>query len=172
MPLDARSPLHRFRVDPRAVRRDQVERLLDLGVALVEIPPPRARTLLTRFVREFLDPARAEGLAAEIVRPRGVPRALDFDRFLRPECVRESAAGCGRWLFPAAADPSSAECLRFERRPDLPALAIDLATMDDAWAASWPGVFVRFEIGRAVVVTLDYEQIRCEVRPSGPTPYR
>jgi hypothetical protein len=170
--LDPRSPLHRFRVDARAVLRQQVDRLVDLGVALVEIPPVRARPLLARFVREFLDPSRSAEIAAEIARPQGASRALDFDHWLRPECVRDSAAGCGGWLFPAAVDPSGAECLRFERRPDLPALAIDLTTMNDAWAASWPGVFVRFDVGRAVVVTLDYEQIRCEVRPSGPTPYR
>ena len=63
-------------------------------------------------------------------------------------------------------------CIRFERRPRLPALDIDLATIDDTWAASWPGVFVRFDAGRAVVITLDYEEIRCDMRAGRGTPYR
>jgi hypothetical protein len=167
--LDPSSPLHRFRVDARAARRDQIERLETLGVALAEIPEVRSRPLLARFVREFLDPVRAADFALELGRPRLPPRVLDFDLWLRPECVQRSTTGCVRWLFSGGAD---ARCVRFERRADLPALAIDLATIDDAWAASWPGVFVRFDVGRAVVVTVDYEHFFCEVRAGGATPYR
>jgi hypothetical protein len=168
--LDPSSPLHRFRVDPRAVRRVQVERLVELGVAMVEIPPARARPLLARFAEEFLDPDRAAEVTADLSRRRAVSRPLELERWLRPDCIRTSTAGCADWLFPTR--PDSEECIRLERRADLPALAVDLSTMDDAWAGSWPGVFVRFETGRALVVTLDYQQIRCEVRPRGGTPYR
>jgi hypothetical protein len=169
MPLDPSSHLYRFRVDARAAWRDQIERLQALGVVLAEIPASRSRPLLARFVREFLDPVRAADLAVELRDPRVAPVARDFDRWLRPECVRRGVNGCVPWLVPGGYD---ARCVRFERRADLPALAIDLATMDDAWAASWPGVFVRFDVGRAVVVTLDYEQYRCDVRTGGGTPYR
>ena len=179
VPLDPRSPLHRFRVDPRAARRAQVGRLTALGVALVEIPLGRARaspgSLLRRVPRSPSAPAE---LSAELAQPRG---ALDFDRWLRPECVRRGEhgprsslrggeAGCVAWLLAGSAD--AAPCVRFERRADLPALSIDLATLDDAWAASWPGLFVRFEVGRAVVITIDYEEIRCDVRTARATPYR
>jgi hypothetical protein len=169
MPLDPESPLYPFRVDARAAWRDQIERLEALGVALAEIPEERSRPLLARFVREFLDPVPAADLAAELALPRLPPRVLDFDRWLRPECVQRSVTGCVRWLFEGGAD---ARCVRFERRADLPALTIDLATMDDAWAASWPGVFVCFDVGRAVVITPHYEQFSCDVRPRGATPYR
>ena len=183
MPIDPRSPLHRFRVDPRAVRRAQIDRLVALGVGLQEIPPPRARRLLDRFLDEFLDPRSAAELAAELSGPRGPARPLDFDRWLRPECtrrgehgrgssLRSGAAGCVAWLLAGSTDAPAVPCVRFERRPDLPALAIDLATLDDAWAASWPGLFVSFEVGRAVVITLDYEEIRCDLRAAGATPYR
>jgi hypothetical protein len=178
--LDPRSPLHRFRVDPRAVRRAQIGRLTALGVGLVEIPSARARPLLDRFVREFLDPSHTAELSRELAAPRGAAGALEFDRWLRPECVRRAetgarsslrggAAGCVAWLLAGSA---AASCVRFERTAHLPALAVDLATLEDAWAASWPGLFVSFEAGRAVVVTVDYEEIRCDVRAPAGSPYR
>jgi hypothetical protein len=169
VPLDPSSFFYRYRVDARAAWRAQIERLQALGVTLAPLPASHARPLLARFVHEFLDPVRAAGLAVELSAPRLAPVAFDFDRWLRPECVRRGATGCVRWLVP---DGPEARCVRFERRADLPAVAIDLATMDDAWAGSWPGVFVRFDVGRAVVVTLDYEQFQCEVRTGGGTPYR
>ena len=173
MPLDTRSPLHRFRVDPRARRRDEIERLEALGVDLTEIPSARARPLLARFVREFVDPARAARLDEELARPPAAPPVLDFDRWLRPECVRrDGVVGCVRWLLGGGPAHVGASFVRFERRADLPALAIDPSTLDDAWAASWPGLFVSFEAGRAVVVTLDYEEVRCDVRAARGTPYR
>lgn len=183
MPLDPRSPLRRFLVDPRAVRREQIGRLTALGVALSEIPAARSLPLLARFVREFLDPARVPEVSAELARTRGTPRGLDFDRWLRPECVTsggqgrraslgQRALGCIGWLLSGSVEGGAGPAVRFERRADLPALAIDLATLDDAWAASWPGVFVRFDVGRAVVVTLDYEEIRCDLHAGGATPYR
>jgi hypothetical protein len=170
MPLDPRSPLHRFRVDARASRRDEIERLQALGVVLAEIPPAPARALLARFVREFVDPARGARLSEELARVDPSPRAFDFERWLRPECVRRrGASGCVRWL---ASRAGGARCVRFERSVHLPALAIDLSTIDDTWAASWPGVFVSFEAARAVVVTVDYEEVRCDVRVARGTPYR
>lgn len=177
MSLDPRSPLHRFRVDPRAARRDAVERLLGLGVTLAEIPAARSRHLLARFVDEFVDPERAPALTAEISGSHLVPRRpLDFDRWLRPECVRRgrvAADGCVRWLREGiGASQPAPPCIRFERAADLPALAVDLSTLDDTWAASWPGLFVSFEAARAVAVTLDYEEIRCDLHPARGTPYR
>jgi hypothetical protein len=183
VPLDPRSPLHRFRVDPRAVRRAQIDRLEALGVELQEISSSRGRRLLDRFLHEFLDPRSAAQVSAELARPPGAARPLDFDRWLRPECVRRGergshashqggSAGCVAWLLAGSTGAPAVPCVRFERRPDLPALAIDLATLDDAWAASWPGLFVSFEAGRAVVITLDYEEVRCDVRAARATPYR
>ena len=170
MPLDPRSPLHRFRVDPRAARRDEIARLEALGAVLDEIPPSETHPLLARFVREFVDPAAGTRLLSELTGARAPERSFDFDRLLRPECVqRNGSQGCLRWL---ASGTDTARCLRFERCAHLPALAIAIATFDDVWAASWPGVFVSFETGRAVVVTLDYEEVRCDVRAARGTPYR
>ncbi len=164
MPIDPSSPFHPYRLDPRAERRQAIERLAALGVAFVEIPLARSRQLFARFLRDFTDASRAAELHRELARP------LDLDGWLRAECVHGGRAlGCVRWL---AAPAPGARCLRFERSVTLPALAIDLGTLDDTWAASWPGLFVSFDAGRAVVVTLDYEQVRCDVRATRGTPYR
>jgi hypothetical protein len=56
-------------------------------------------------------------------------------------------------------------------RADVPAVAVQLSTIDEAWATTWPGIFVRFELGRAVV-TPDYEVMRCDLAARGSTPYR
>ena len=164
MAIDPRSPLHPYRVDPRSARRDEIARLVTLGVALTEVPVGRSRVLLARFIDEFVDPSRAGELRLALGRP------VELDRWLRPSCVQSGGTiGCVRWL--AAAAPA-ARCVRFERSAILPALDIDLATLDDTWAASWPGLFVSFDAGRALAVTLDYEEVRCDVRAPRGTPYR
>lgn len=173
MPLVPGSLLHRYRVDPRAARRDEIGRLEALGVVMSDISPARARSLLTRFVAEFVDPSCGADLTAELMRPGSAERTFDMDRWLRPDCTRRGGSregtGCVRWLRMGL---EGGRCFRFERRPHLPALSIDLDTMDDTWAASWPGVFVRFDVGRVVVITIDYEEIRCDVRAGRGTPYR
>ncbi len=174
MPLDLGSPLHRYRVDPRVLRREALDRLAALGVASAEISPAVARSLLARFVRDFVDPTRRAALEAKLATPPTPPVEIDFDHWLRPECVHpRGVVGCLRWLREGVANgPAPVRCVRFERTPGLPPLSLELATMDDTWAASWPGVFVSFATARAVVVTLDYEEVRCDVRAARGTPYR
>src|SRR5689334_5187146 len=114
MPLVPGSLLHRYRVDPRAVRRDEIERLEALGVVMSEISPGRARPLLARFVDEFVDPSRSPDLSAELARPASAERAFELDRWLRPDCVRRGSsaglAGCVRWLRAGA---QGGRCVRF-----------------------------------------------------------
>ena len=138
-------------------------------MAFVEIAPVRARPLLARFIDEFIDPERAAELRALL----DAFGARDLPSIWRAGCAPiapgTDAGGCARWL---ASGRTPARCLRFERRASLPALEIDLATLDDTWAASWPGVFVSFAAGRAVMVTLDYEELRCHLRATPATPYQ
>lgn len=169
MPFDAWH-LRRFRVDPRESRRIEVDRLEELGVVMTEIAPSSAAKLLVRFVEEFVDPRDAGALLDHLEASHAEGRALEIARWIRPDRARRGGPlGCARWL---AAGRDRARCVRFERRVRMPALEIDLATLDDAWAASWPGVFVNFDAGRAVVITLDYEDVRCDVREGRSTPYR
>lgn len=162
--------LRRFRLDPREAQRFEVERLEDLGVVMTEISPVRALPLLRRFVEEFVDPLHAGALVDHFEGPSTDGRALELARWLRPDRARTGGPiGCARWL---AAGGARARCVRFERRARMPALEIDLATIEDAWAASWPGAFVNFDAGRAVVITLDYEDVRCDLRSAPKTPYR
>lgn len=163
MAINPRSPLHPYWLGPREARRDAIDRLVALGVALTEIPLDRSRVLLTRFIDEFVDPSRTDELRVALDRP------VDLDRWLRSRVQSSRTLGCVRWL---AADNPDARCVRFERSATLPALDVDLGTLDDTWAASWPGLYVSFAAGRALVVTLDYEEVRCDVRTTRGTPYR
>ncbi|MFT3770115.1 MAG: hypothetical protein QM820_32195 [Minicystis sp.] len=160
----------RFRADPRDVLSDQLDRLAGLGVVMSTASAERTRSLFAQFVEVFVDPQHGAELLALREDRSGRHRAVEIARWLRPDRARRGGPlGCMRWL---AEGSRSARCVRFDRRGSLPALEIDPATLDDTWAASWPGVFVSFEAGRAVVITLDYEDFRCDVRAAPATPYR
>lgn len=162
--------LRRFRADPRERRRAEIARLEELGVTMIELALPTTRTLYRRFVDQFIEPEHAAALFAHGDAPETASRAIDLGRWLRADRVALGGSiGCARWL---AAGERAARCVRFERRATLPALEIELATLDDAWAACWPGAFVNFDAGRAVVISVDYEDVRCDVRAAPATPYR
>jgi hypothetical protein len=163
-------PWMRFLPDPVAVRRDEVERLQALGVTVSEVGRRASMGLFERFVREFVPPEDGARLHAEVKRRAAWGGALGLERWLRPDCtLLASAKGGMLWL---ARGDGAARCIRFERRPQMPALEIGLTTMDDAWAGLWPGAFVSFVAARALVVTLDYEVFRCDLRGGHATPYR
>jgi hypothetical protein len=147
------------------VHRRQIERLRRLGVDFHALSAAQKLATFRRFADAFVDPARREEFMAAVARPR----PIDYDRFVPPERVRSvpPAEGSLRWLAGGAGD---ARCLRMERRASLPALDILIASLDEVWATSWPGMLVSFPAGRALVVTLDYERIHCDVR--SPAPYR
>ncbi|MEP7121739.1 MAG: hypothetical protein ABJE95_12545 [Byssovorax sp.] len=153
-------------LDPRAVRRDEVARLRALGVEITEIGRAKSRSLFDRFVREFIAPEHAARFLDDVKR-RGLD---DLQRWMRHDrTLRTLAQGSLAWLAPRE---ELRRCVRFEKRPDLPALEVELATMDEAWATSWPGAFVSFEAGRALVVTVDYEVLRCDRGARLTSPYR
>lgn len=153
-------------LDPRAARRYELARLRALGVEVAELGAARSRGLFERFVREFVEPERIADFLRE-VRHQGLG---DLHRFLREDCTqRTRGRGCLGWLWPAE---RAGRCVRFEKRVELPALEIAVATMDETWAASWPGVFVNFEAGRALVITVDYEVLRCDRGAMRRSPYR
>lgn len=153
-------------VDRARILRDQIDRLVGLGVRLRPIPAADARSRFDRFVDLFVDPDRAADLRARRADP---DRAVEVARFLRGDrlCTSRGLGLC-RWL---AAGAEGARAVRFDRGAALPALDVDLGTLADAWAGSWPGVYVNFAAARAAVVTVDYEDVRCETR-APKTPYR
>jgi hypothetical protein len=169
MPIDA-WPFFRSRADPGSVLSDQVDRLTGLGVALTVIPLARSRALFRAFAEQFVDPHRVDEIVARREHEGGRRQGVEMGRWLRPDRTRPGGpAGVVRWL--TGADPA-ALCLRFDPRGSLPALEIRAGTLADAWAASWPGVLVSFERGRAVAISLDYEDLRCDLRAAPATPYR
>ena len=96
--------------------------------------------------------------------------AVDHVKWLRSDRSQDAPRhGALEWL--AVGSPRCA-CLRLDRRPGLPAVELRLETMDESWISSWPGVYVRFAAGRALVVTLDYEVFQCDLRSGRGSPYR
>lgn len=141
-----------------ALHRRRLDRLRRLGVSLAALGAGESRSLVRRFGEAFVDPERHAAFSAALDRARGV----DFDLFLRPDCVRPLPLGGSlAWL---AGGAPAARCYRVEREAWLPAVEMVVGSMDEAWAGSWPGVFVSFAASRAVVVTLDYERVHCELR--------
>jgi hypothetical protein len=155
-------------VDARALLRREIKRLRALRVKLAELAPARSHALFERFAGEFVGPERAPVFLREVQRAGGL--CVDPGRWLRPDCaVVLGSAGCARWL---AGGRRGARCVRFDRRPGLPAVEIAIDTMDDVWAASWPGLFVSFDAGRALAVSIDYEVLRSDLRVPRASPYR
>jgi hypothetical protein len=155
----------------RALQRREIKRLRALRVKLAELTPARSRALFERFAGEFVGPERAPVYLDEVRRAGDRGLGIDHGRWLRPDCavVLLGSAGCARWL---AGGRRGARCVRFDRRAELPAVEIAIDTMDDVWAASWPGLFVSFDAGRALAVSIDYE-VRCsDLRVPRASPYR
>jgi hypothetical protein len=156
----------RPRIDPREVRREQVQRLRGLGVRIAELSAETSRRLFERFALEFADPEQAPNLLKQAA---GQHEILDLERWTRSDCTRRAIGrGSLRWL---TGGKSGVSCVRFERSPRLSALAILVDTLDEAWATSWPGAFVDFESRRALFITIDYEVHQCGLRV-GRAPYR
>ncbi len=142
-------------------------RLGALGVVTNELHPESGRALFRRFASDFFEPDRA----AELFGQPDLPRDhLDYERWTRPECTEKTrAAGSLVWL---RAGHVGARCVRFDRRAGLPVLEMEIASLEDDWAASWAGAFVNFDGARALVVSVDYEAFRCDLRGLRASPYR
>lgn len=148
-----------------ALQRQRIERLRALGAVLVPLPLRETRALLRRFREAFVDPAQQD----EHARALEGGRAIEHQRFLRADSVRPLApqGSSLAWLTSGSA---RMQCHRIEREPWLPAVHLVPGSVEETWVASWPGVFVSLDAGRALVVTLDYERIYCDLR--GRSPYR
>ena len=157
-------------IDARALQRREIKRLRALRVKVAELSPARSRALFERFAGEFVGPERAPVYLDEVERAGGRGLPVDHGRWLRPDCeVVLGSAGCARWL---AGGRRGARCVRFDRRAGLPAVEIAIDTLDDVWAASWPGLFVSFDAGRAIAVSINYEVLRSDLRVPRASPYR
>lgn len=155
-------------LDERALRESfdsELSRLRKLGVRLKKISKQSTREHVVQFASQFVDPDRcADFLVASAVGP------VDHVKWLRPDCSHDAPKhGTLEWL---ASGSARCICLRLDRRPGLPAVEIGLETMSETWVSSWPGVYVRFASARALVVTLDYEVLQCDLRSGRGSPYR
>lgn len=143
-----------------------IDRLRQLGVHVRELTPASSTQIAARFLREFSSAERA----GEALLALENGEALTFEKWLREDVMARDAPGEHlAWLTARA---RGARCVRLSRRGNLPAVEIEVSTMEDAWAASWPGAFLQLDLGRAVIVNLDYEVLRLNLHPKHATPYR
>jgi len=151
--------------DLRAVFHDELARLRSLGVQLQKLGKKHTETQLRRFAEEFVDPDRRD-----LFLRAASAGAVDHVKWLRADSTSEPhTKGVLGWLARGA---EKLACVRLDRRPRLPAVKLSVDTLDETWATSWPGVYVNFPSGRALVVTLDYEVVRCDLRAAVGSPYR
>jgi hypothetical protein len=133
-----------------------------------ELDADEGRVLLARFVREFVQPQKQEALMARIQRRSAKQVTLDYERYLPEACTEDVTAGKEilRWL---SVDGAHSVCFFFPRNISRPVTRLDISFLREHVATSWPGLFVNFDAGRALAVTLDMERFRCEtLRASRP----
>lgn len=157
-----------MRPDPKAIREAflfELARLRELGVRTKRIGMPSTRKHIERFASEFVEPERhAAFLSASTMGP------VDHAKWLRSDLSRDTPSrGTLDWLMRGA---SNSTCLRLDRRVGLPAVELKLEKMDESWIASWPGAYVQFVTGRALIITVDYEVFQCDSRAACHSPYR
>jgi hypothetical protein len=157
-----------IRPNERALRATfdlEVARLRELRVRLKRLSSFATREHIRRFASEFVDPERnADFLAASVIGP------IDHVKWIRVDRSQNAPKqGTLEWL---GSGTLGSVCLRLDRRPGLPGLELRLDTVDESWISSWPGVYIRFAAGRALVVTLDYEVLQCDLRAARGSPYR
>ncbi|MEZ4307864.1 MAG: hypothetical protein R3F14_07435 [Polyangiaceae bacterium] len=157
----------------RKVHRGQAARLRELAVGVNVLSPARSREELSRFAEMFLGVERAGSFLAEAGAAAGTGREIEYGKWLwdgaPPPKTRPQFGWLSDWM-------PGTSCVRFDRRPMLPALSFPVAAMLDAWALSWPGAYVAFSARRAIVVSLDRE-VSCfdpdrRGSPAVQSPYR
>ncbi|EYF00895.1 hypothetical protein [Chondromyces apiculatus] len=147
------------------LQQTRLGQLRKLGAVLAPLDQPATQAIHRRFMESFVDPLRHD----ELLWALSKRRPIDHHRFLRADVVWPSAPAGASIAWLTAGSPE-AGCFRLEREPWLPGVRLQPASLDEVWVGSWPGVFVCFDAGRAVLVTLDYERIFCNLR--GRSPYR
>lgn len=135
------------------------------GVVFSVLDRERALPLWGRLVEEYLDPRKREKFCAVLGRSPKKRESLEYATFLRPECTVDVSTGLPQslmnWL---TSNGTHGICHRFDQRTTIPICALEVHSLDPAIATSWPGLFVEFEAGRALAITLDAERFSCDIR--------
>jgi hypothetical protein len=154
----------------RRIHLRRIARLRELSVDVRELPVAEGREALSRFAGAFLGPERAAAFLGEVEAARGSHREIEYERWLwrgaPPPALKPRFGWLSDWM-------PGRTCVRFDRRAGLSALRFSTYTIPDEWVLSWPGAYVCFETGRAMVVSLDYEVGCFDLSaPAGRSPYR
>lgn len=153
----------------RRIHRKQMSRLRDLAVDVEELSARDSREALSRFARAFMGVERSVTFLGEADATHATGREIDYGRWLwqgsPPPPLKPQLGWLSDW------HPGTS-CIRFDRRLIFPALRLSVTGMLDEWAFSWPGAYVSFDSGRAMLVSLDREVSCYELAAGGKPPYR
>ena len=153
----------------RRIHRRRISRLRDLSVEVHELSAGESREALIRFAHAFVGVGGAEAFLAAIEAARRSHGEIEYGKWLwqgsPPPELRPRFGWHSDWL-------PGRRCIRFDRRVSLSALRLSSYTIPDEWVLSWPGVYVSFETGRAIVVSLDYEVTCFDLSAPPRPPYR
>lgn len=153
----------------RRIHRRRIARLRELSVEVHELPAGEAREALIRFANAFVGAPGARGFLAEIEAAQAGHREVEYGRWLwqgePPPELKPRFGWLSDWMPGRSA-------VRFDRRVGLSVLRFSTYTIPDEWVLSWPGAYVCFEAGRAMVVSLDYEVTCFDLSAPDRLPYR
>lgn len=123
-----------------------------MGIGVEEMSPVQSRALLVQFLGDFVDPERKDSFALALRRSPVRQRPVDYERVLRSDRIVSDAGGTDllRWL---SRDGTSPYCHFFQRQAWKPAARFLISSLSEPISTSWPGIFVNFDAGRALVVT-------------------
>lgn len=154
----------------RTLLRSELSRLRALGARITLLPTAEGRAALYRFAQVFVDAPRLPTFLERLDAMRESSRQLDFSQWFPPEAsARRPALGCLTWL---GGGDTAARCIRFEPRVALGAMELAIASFEEVWITSWPGLYVHLANERAFFVNVDYEITRCDMRMGRASPYR
>ena len=153
----------------RRIHRKQMSRLRDLSVDFEELSALESREALARFARAFMGVERSASFLGEADATHATGREIDYGRWLWQGSPPPSLKPQLGWLSDWHAATTR---IRFDRLLLFPSLRLPVAGMLDEWAFSWPGAYVSFENGRAMLVSLDRDVSCYELAAGGKPPYR
>jgi hypothetical protein len=135
------------------------------GVVFSVLDKERALPLWGRLVEEYLDPQKREKFCAILKRSPKKRESLEYATFLRPACTIDVTTRLPQLLVSwLTSNGAHGTCYRFDQRTTIPICALEVHSLDPAIATSWPGLYVEFEAGRALAITLDAERFSCDIR--------
>lgn len=142
-----------------------VKNMTRMGMAFVALDDSQAAPLWKELAENYVEPGKRDRFWALVSRAPRRRELLDYSKFLCSSFASDARASLplmvNEWLTSNGAHPA---CHRFDQRATVPVCMIQMRSVEPSMVASWPGLFVEFEAGRALAVGLDGERTFCDLR--------